>query len=169
MPFSIRPHRRIPVLCSVTDNVGPFGKMSATLFSILLLVIGALLGCASENLDEVRAAKPIRTTTFETPYDKLATCVKQRVERELWLFGGEPSVHWKRDGGPLIRVYAIYSRNTLFDVTIEQTQSDRTTVEYRQGVDGYGIQSQTWGIIVSCNRQGLAPVDEPAAAAGQNH
>lgn len=26
-------------------------------------------------------------------------CVKQRVEKELWLFG-EPSVHWKREKGP---------------------------------------------------------------------
>lgn len=169
MPFSIRPSRRFPVLYSVTDNLGPFGKMIPTLFSILLLVIAALVGCASENLDEVRAAKPLRTTTFGTPYDTLATCVKQRAEREVWLFG-EPNVHWKREKGrPLIRVYAIYSRTTLFDVTFEQTQSDRTTVEYRQGVDGYGIQSQTWGIIVSCNRESLAPVDEPAGAAGQNH
>ena len=164
MPFAFRRYRRIPVLCSVTDNIGPFGKMPATLFSFLLLVLATLLGCASENLDEVRAAKPIRTTTLETPYDTLATCVKQRVERELWLFG-EPSIHWKREKGrPLIRVYAIYSRTMLFDVTFEQTQSDRTTVEYREGVDGYGIESQTWGIIVSCNRQGLAPVDEPAGA-----
>ena len=126
---------------------------------ILLLVLAALSGCASENLDEVRAAKPIRTATFETPYDPLATCVKQRIERDLWLFG-EPSVHWKREKGrQLIRVYAIYSRATLFDVTFEQAQSDRTAVEYRQGIDGYGIQDQTWGIIVSCNHQGLAPVN----------
>jgi len=158
MPFSIRPYRRLPVLCSVTDYVGPFRKMPATLFSILLVVLAALVGCASENLDEVRAAKPIRSTTFETPYDTLATCVKQRVEREVWLFG-ESSVHWKREKGrPLIRVYAIHSRTMLFDVTFEQTQSDRTTVEYREGVDGYDIESRTWGIIVSCNRQGFAPV-----------
>jgi hypothetical protein len=169
MSFWIGPYRRFPVQCSGTDNEGPFGKMPATLFSILLLVLAALVGCASENLDEARAAKPLRTTTFQAPYDILATCVKQRLERELWLFGGEPSIRWKREGGPLIRVYAIYSRTMLFDVTFEQTQSDRTTVEYRQGLDGYSIQRQTWGIIVSCNRQGLAPVDEPAAAAGQNH
>lgn len=159
MSFIFRRYRRIPVLCSVTDHVGPFRKMPATLFSIFLLVIAALVGCASENLDEVRAAQPIRTTTFETSYDTLATCVKQRVERELWAFG-EPSVHWKREKGrPLIRVYAIHSRTLLFDVTFEQTQSDRTTVEYREGVDGYGIESRTWGIIVSCNREGLAPVN----------
>lgn len=161
MPFIFRRHRHIPVLCSVTDSIGPFRKMPARLFSILLLVIAALVGCASENLDEVRAAQPIRTTTFETPYDTLATCVKTRVERELWLFG-EPGVHWKREKGrPLIRVYAIHSRTLLFDVTFEQTQSDRTIVEYREGVNGYGIESRTWAIIDSCNRQGLAPVNEP--------
>jgi hypothetical protein len=159
MPFIFRRYRRIPVLCSVTDHVGPFGMLPATLFSILLLVLAALVSCASENFDEDRAAKPLRTSTFETPYDTLATCMKQRVERDLWLFG-EPSVHWKREKGrPLIRVYAIHSRTMLFDVTFKQTQSDRTTVEYREGVDGYGIESRTWGIIVSCNRQGFAPVN----------
>lgn len=75
--------------------------------------------------------------------------------------------HWKREKGrPLIRVYAIYSRTTLFDLTFEQTPSDRTTVEYRQGVDGYGIQNQAWGIIVSCNRESLEPGDKPAGAVG---
>ena len=27
MPFSIRPYRRFPVLCSVTYNAGPFLKL----------------------------------------------------------------------------------------------------------------------------------------------
>jgi len=159
MPLILRLFRRISVLCSVTNSVGPFGKRSFPVFSIFLLAVAALSGCATENLDEVRAAKPNRTATFETPYDTLAACVKQRAERDLWIFG-EPSVHWKREKDrSLIRVYALYSRTTLFDVTFEQTQSDRTTVEYRQGIDGYGIRDQTWGIIVSCNQQGLAPVN----------
>ena len=158
MPFILRLYHRFLVLCSVTDNAGPFGRMHLTFFPVLLLVLAAQSGCASDNINEVRATNPIRTGIFETPYDTLATCVKHRVERDLWLFG-EPSVHWKREKGrPLIRVYAIYSRTTLFDVTFEQTQSDRTAVEYRHGIDGYGIQDQTWGIIVSCNQQGLAPV-----------
>jgi hypothetical protein len=161
MPVTIRPSRLIPVPCSVTDNLGPCRKMSATIFSILLFVILISLGCASENLDEVRAAKPLRTTTFETPYDTLATCVKHRIEREVWIFG-EPSVHWKREKGrELIRVYAIYSRTILFDVTFEATQADQTVVEYRQGLDGYDVQSRTWGIIVSCNRESRAPIDKP--------
>lgn len=69
----------------------------------------------------------------------------------------------------MIRVYATYSRTMLFDITFEQAQSDRTFVQYRHGDNGHVIQDQTWGIIVSCNQQGLAPVAEPAGAAGQNH
>lgn len=160
MPFILRPYHRFPVRCSVGVNAGPFGKMLSTLVSILLLALAALSGCASnENLGEVRAAKPIRIDTFETPYEALATCTKQRAESGLWLFG-EPSVHWIREKGrPLIRVYAIYSRTTLFDVAFGQTSSDRTTVEYRQGIDGYGIRDQVWGIIVSCNQQGPGPIN----------
>ena len=155
MPLILRLFRSM--LCSITDtnHIGPCGKRSFSFFSILLLAVAALSGCATENLDEVRAAQPIRTATFDTPYDTLAACVKQRVERDLWIFG-EPSVHWKREKDrSLIRVYALYARTTLFDVAFEQTHSDRTSVEYRQGIDGYGIRDQTWGIIVSCNQQGL--------------
>ncbi|MGH7181689.1 MAG: hypothetical protein ACREJN_06915 [Nitrospiraceae bacterium] len=160
MPFILGPYRQFPVQSSVGVNAGPFGKMPSILVSILLLVLAALSGCASnENLGEVRATKPTRTGTFETPYDALATCTKQRIERNLWLFG-EPSIHWIREKGrPSIRVYAIYSRSTLFDVTFVETQLNLTAVEYRQGYDGYGIQDQTWGIIVSCAKQGLAPVN----------
>ena len=160
MSFILRPYHRFPVRCSVGVNACPFGKMASTLTSILLLVLAALSGCASnENLGEVRATKPVRTGTFETPYEALATCTKQRAESDLWLFG-EPSIHWIREKGrPLIRVYAVYSRATIFDVAFEETQSGRTAVEYRRGYDGYGIQNQTWGIIVSCNHQGLAPVN----------
>ena len=169
MPFMIRPDRRSPMLCSVTDNAGPFKKTPSTLFPMLLLVIIALSACATENLEEVRAAKPSRTDSFETPYDILSICAKQRFEVDSWLFG-DPSIHWRREKGhPMIRVYAIYSRTTLFDVTFEQAPSDRTIVKYRHGYDGYGIQDQAWGTIVSCNRQGLAPVKEPAGAAGRNH
>src|SRR6185436_1049232 len=155
------PRIRHPARLSIITNNCPCRNMSATIFSILLFVIIVSLGCASENLDEVRASKPLRTTTFETPYDTLAACVKHRLEKEVWIFG-EPSVHWKREKGrELIRVYEIYSRTMLFDVTFEATQTDRTIVEYRQGLEGYGIQSRTWGIIVSCNRENLAPIDKP--------
>jgi hypothetical protein len=168
MPFTIRPGR-FPILCSVTDNAGQFGKTTSTLFPMLLLVVIALSACATGNLDEVRAAKPTRTGSFETPYDILAICAKQRFEMASWLFG-DPSILWRREKGhPMIRVYAIYSRTTIFDITFEQAQSDRTLVKYRHGYDGYGIQDQTWGIIVSCNQQGLAPVEEPAGTAGRNH
>jgi len=151
MSFILRPNRHFPVRCSVTDNEGPPGNRPSTLGLILLLVLAALSACAgSDNLSDVRAAKPTRIGTFETPYEALATCSKQRIERALWPFG-EPSVHWIREKGrPLIRVYTIYSRVTLFDVSFEETQSGRTAVEYRPGYDGYGIQDQTWGIIVSC-------------------
>jgi len=134
--------------------------MTSSLLSILLLILATLSGCASnENLGEVRAAKPVRTGTFETPYEALATCTKQRAESDLWLFG-EPSIHWIREKGrPSIRVYAVYSRSTLFDVAFEETQSGRTAVEYRRGYDGYGIQDQTWGIIVSCAQQSLGPIN----------
>ena len=27
MPFSVRPHRRFPVQCNVTNNAGPFLKL----------------------------------------------------------------------------------------------------------------------------------------------
>ena len=169
MPFSIRPDRRFPMLCSVTDNAGQLEKTPSTLFPILLLVLSALSACATENLDEVRAAKPIRTDSFETPYDILSTCAKQRFEMASWLFG-DPSIHWKREKGhAIIRVYAIYSRTTIFDITFEQVQSDRTLVKYRDGNEGHVIQDQTWGIIVSCNQQSLAPVKEPAGAVEQDH
>jgi hypothetical protein len=160
MPFILRPYHRFPVRCSVDVNAGPFGKMTSSLLSILLLVLATLSGCASnENLGEVRATKPVRTGTFETPYEALATCTKQRAESDLWLFG-EPSIHWIREKGrPSIRVYAVYSRSTLFDVAFEETQSGRTAVEYRRGYDGYGIQDQTWGIIVSCAQQSLGPIN----------
>ncbi len=160
MPFILRPYHRFPVRCSVGVNECLFGKKASSLTSILLLVLAALSGCASnENLGEVRATKPVRTGTFDTPYEALATCTKQRAESDLWLFG-EPSIHWIREKGrPLIRVYAVYSRTTLFDVAFEETESGRTAVEYRRGYDGYGIQNQTWGIIVSCAQQGLGPIN----------
>lgn len=143
MPFTIRPERRFSIRCFITDNAGQFGKRPLMLFPILLLVIIALSACATENLDEVRAAKPIRTDSFETRYDTLAICAKQRLERASWLFG-DPSIHWRREKvHAMIRVYAIYSRTTLFDITFEQAQSDRTLVKYRRGYDGYGIQDQT--------------------------
>ncbi|MEO7860987.1 MAG: hypothetical protein ABIU05_11165 [Nitrospirales bacterium] len=158
MPFVVCPDRRFPMLCSITDNAGPFKKTPSTLFPMLLLLIIALSACATENLDEVRAANPTRTDSFETPYDILSMSAKQRFEMTSWFFG-DPTIHWRREKGhPMIRVYAIYSRTTLFDITFEQVQSDRTLVKYRHGNDGHGIQDQTWGIIVSCNQQGLAPV-----------
>jgi hypothetical protein len=169
MPFTIRLDRWFSMLCSVTYHADQFGKMSSTLFPMLLLVMISLSACATENLEEVRAAKPIRTGSFDTPYDILVICAKQRFEMASWVLG-DPTIHWRREKGhPMIRVYAIYSRTTLFDITFEQAQSDRTLVKYRHGYDGYGIQDQTWAIIVSCNQEGLAPVKEPAGATGRNH
>ncbi len=169
MPCSIRRDRRFPLLCSVTDNASQVEKTPSTLFPMLLLVLSALSACATENLDEVRAANPIRTRSSETPYDILSMCAKQRFEMTSWFFG-DPTIHWRREKGhPMIRVYAIYSLTTLFDITFEQVQSDRTLVTYRHGNDGHGIQDQTWAIIVSCNQQGPAPVKEPAGAAGSDH
>ena len=141
-------------------KAGQFAMVPPTLFSILLLVLAVLSGCAgNENISEVRTSTPIRTATFETPYEALATCAKQRIESSLWPFG-EPGVHWKREKGrQMIRVYAMYSRSTLFDVTFEEPRFGVTAVEYRQGYDGYGIRDQTWGIILSCAQEVRAPVN----------
>ncbi len=126
---------------------------------LLLLVLATLSSCANENLVEVRAATPVQTGTFQAPYDALATCAKERITTDVWPFG-PPTVHWKREKGlPLIRVYATYSRSTLFDVTFQQAQPGHTAVEYRRGLEGPDIQKQIWGIIVSCAQQGLAPVN----------
>ena len=126
---------------------------------LLLLVLAALSSCANENLVEVRAATPVQTGTFQAPYDALATCAKERIETDVWPFG-PPTVHWKREKGlPLIRVYATYSRSTLFDVTFQRAPPGHTAVEYRRGLQGPDIQKQIWGIIVSCARQGFAPVN----------
>ena len=141
-------------------NASRLGELPSMLLPILLLGLAALAGCASnENINDVRASKPLRTATFATSYDAFATCAKQRIENALWSFG-EPSVHWKREKGrQLIRVYAMHSRITLFDVTFEGTRSGLTAVEYRQGYDGYGIQDQTWRIVMSCAQQGRAPIN----------
>lgn len=51
MPFTIRPHRRLPAQCSVTDNVCLLTKLPLTYllgcgFLIMLLVLSCGLACA---------------------------------------------------------------------------------------------------------------------------
>jgi hypothetical protein len=138
--------------------------------SILLLVLATLSGCMGNSLGKVHATEPLQTGTFQTPYEILATCAKERIESDSWRFG-QPIVQstWERNR-PLIRVYAIYSRSTLFEVTFQPAPSGLTTVvEYRRGYDGHGTQDQTWGIIKSYAQQGLAPLHDPAGAVGWDH
>jgi hypothetical protein len=170
MPFSIRPFRRFPVKCAVTNNAGPFQEVPSILRSIFLLVLATLSGCMGNSLGEVRATEPLQTGTFQTPYEILAACAKERIETDSWRFG-QPIVQSTRERNrPLISVYAIYSRSTLFEVTFQPVPSGLTTVvEYRRGYDGHGTQDQTWGIIESCAQQGPAPVDELTGATGANH
>ena len=121
--------------------------MPSMLHPILLLVLATLSGCAGESLGEVRATRPLQAGTFQTPYETLAACAKERIETDSWRFG-QPIVQSTREKDrPLIRVYAIYSRSTLFEVTFEQAQSGLTSVEYRRGYDGHGTQDQTWASL----------------------
>lgn len=137
--------------------------------SIFLLVLATLSGCMGNSLGEVRATEPLQTGTFQTPYEILATCAKELIETDSWRFG-QPIVQSMRETDrPLIRVYAIYSRSTLFEVTFQPALSGLTTVvEYRRGYDGHGTQNQTWGIIESCAQQSPAPVSQPAGTVGRD-
>ena len=136
--------------------------------SLLLLVVLTLSGCMGNSLGEVRATKPLQTGTFQVPFEALAACAKERIETDSWRFG-QPIVQSTRERNrPLVRVYAIYSRSTLFEVTFQPAPSGLTTVvEYRRGYDGHGTQDQTWDIIESCAQQDRAPVVEPAV--GRDH
>ena len=123
----------------------------------LMLTALLLSGCMGNSLGEVRATEPLQTGTFQKTYEQLAACAKERIETDSWRFG-QPIVQSTQDTNrPLIRVYAIYSRSTLFEVTFQPTHSAMTTVEYRRGYDGHGTQDQTWAIIEYCSRQAMTP------------
>jgi hypothetical protein len=119
-----------------------------------------LSGCMGDSLGEVRATDPLQTGTFHKPYEQLAACAKERIETDSWRFG-QPIVQSTQEANrPLIRVYAIYSRSTLFEVTFQPVPSEMTLVEYRRGYDGHGSQDQTWAIIERCAQHVPAPVPE---------
>ena len=54
---------------------------------ILILVLATLSGCMGNSLGEVRATKPLQTGAFQTPYEALAACAKERIETDSWRFG----------------------------------------------------------------------------------
>lgn len=131
----------------------------------LTFLLTALLvsGCMGDSLGDVRATDPLQTGTFQKPYEQLAACAKERIETDSWRFG-QPIVQSTHDANrPLIRVYAIYSRSTLFEVTFQPVPSAMTLVEYRRGYDGHGSQDQTWTIIEQCAK----PVPAPSPDAGR--
>lgn len=126
----------------------------------LMLTALLLSGCMGNSLGEVRATEPLQAGTFQKPYEQLAACAKERIETDSWRFG-QPIVQSTQDTNrPLIRVYAIYSRSTLFEVTFQPTHSAMTTVEYRRGYDGHGTQDQTWAIIEYCSQQATPPTPD---------
>ena len=140
-------------------NSGIIKLMNKTYLAVAILLM--LTGCMGNSLGEVRATEPLQTGTFQKPYEQLAACAKQRIETDSWRFG-QPIVQSTQDANrPLIRVYAIYSRSTLFEVTFQPIPSEMTLVEYRRGYDGHGSQDQTWAIIEQCAQP--VPVQSPDA------
>jgi hypothetical protein len=77
-------------------------------------------------------------------------CVKHRVETDSWRFGQPIVQQASQSDRPVIRVYAIYARSTLFEVTFQPNQQQHAFVEYRRAYDGHGTQEQTWKIVQDC-------------------
>jgi hypothetical protein len=161
MPFSIRPFRRYPMQYSIAHNAGSL---------IILLMLATLSGCLGDSLGEVRATEPRQTGTFQKPYEPLAACAMERIETDFWRFG-QPIVQSMREKyQAMIRVYVIYSRSTLFELTFQPTASGQGTfVEYRRGYDGHGSQDQAWGILKSCAQEDPTPFSQPTGTTGANH
>jgi len=118
----------------------------------LLLFIVLLGGCAGigTSLGEVRATQPLQTGAFSMPYDHLAACVKARIKADPWTFG-QPIVgsEWGLDRRT-VRVYAVYARSTLFEVTFQPISPLTTRVDYRRSHEGHGTQEHAWSIIEQC-------------------
>ena len=131
------------------------------------LIIAMLLsGCIGSRLADVRATEPRQIGNFDIPYDQLAACTKQRLERDSWSFGQpivhQPSVQLTHEiARTLIHVYAIDSRSTLFDVTFLRLSFRLTLVEYRRSYDGYGSQEHTWAIVEQCAQLSQTPSSSP--------
>jgi hypothetical protein len=122
-----------------------------------LLITVLLSGCLGNSLADIRATEPRLIGNFHTPYDQLAVCTKQRLETDSWSFG-RPIVQLTHEiARPLIHVYAIDARSTLFDVTFQRLSSGSTLVEYRRSYDGYGSQEHTWAIINQCAQISQTP------------
>jgi len=61
----------------------------------------------------------------------------------------------------MIRVYAIYARSTLFEVTFQPIDARTSFVEYRRGYDGHGTEAQTWALLKQCVHE-LTPAIAPS-------
>ncbi len=121
------------------------------IFTLCVLSSLALGGCLGGSLGEVRASHPLQSGIFQMPYEQMADCTKARVESDPWLFG-QPIVQIARiPNQPLISVYAIYSRSTLFELTFKPISPRQTSVEYRRSYDGHGTQTQAWKIVEQCS------------------
>lgn len=118
----------------------------------LLLFIVLLAGCTGTgtSLSEVRATEPMKSGAFQMPYDHLAACVKARIKTDPWTFG-QPIVgsEWGVDRR-IVRVYAVYGRSTLFEVTFQPISPVTTRVDYRRSNDGHRTQEHAWSIIEQC-------------------
>ena len=103
-------------------------------------------------------------TRISTAYDELALCAKEKIELGPWRFG-QPVVYSAHGAaGPLIRVYAVYSHSTLFELTFHALPSQRTRVDYRRAYDQSGTQHQAWAIIERCGQALPAPSATGATA-----
>lgn len=126
-----------------------------------LVLLLFLNGCVGHSLEEVRATVSHQTGTFPAIYEQLATCAKHRIETDTWIFG-RPVVQSTSDPSiPLVSVYAIYSRSTLFELTFQPAPSAMTLVKYRRGYDGHGTREKTWAIIIEgCSQEVPIPSNQ---------
>ncbi len=120
--------------------------LSGTLIGLVML----FAGCAGTSLGDVRKTDPLQTATVQAETAPFADCVRQRIEMDSWIFG-QPVVHsTQQSDPPAIRVHAIYSRSTLFEIAFYPIAPSSTRVEYRRSYDGHGTQEQAWSIVERC-------------------
>ena len=156
-----------------TSLPGPGGFLNADIGRVrlwfmhplsLLLLIVLLTSCTGSgtSLGEVRATEPLKSGAFQMPYDHLAACVKARIKTDPWTFG-QPIVgsEWGIDRR-IVRVYAVYARSTLFEVTFQPISPGTTRVDYRRSSDGHGTEEHAWSIIEQC----ASPVFPPPPDSG---
>ena len=109
-----------------------------------------LTACGGTSLGDVRKTAALQTDTVQADAARLADCVKERIEMDSWPFGQPVAHSTQQTNPPAVRVHAMYSRSTLFEIAFHPVAPFSTRVEYRRSYDGHGTQEQAWAIVQLC-------------------